>query len=224
MSDSDVISLASEFAAMVRDASFLPSELCSVVSYNMLFHGFGINEAVPEVEMINCCKLVIDRDPKKSLSMLNNQMLTWASSESVADVARRLSDYAKSVYADEVKVKMANCIASDDSAREALRLLENIWDDGVIGWPSIIDASNISRIFFNLDPKGQQRMISLFCELLGRPWAMRETNETYSGWFMGIKSALTEMNSGSFMTELRKGWFLESIDDLLKQVSHVEVS
>ena len=53
---------------------------------------------------------------------------------------------------------------------------------------------------------------------------MRETDETYSAWFMCIKSALTKMNSGSFMTELRKGWFLESIDDLLKQVSHVELS
>ncbi len=224
MSDSDVISLASEFAAVVRDASFLPSELCSVVSCNMLFHGFGINEAVPEVEMINCCKLVIDRDPKKSLSTLNSPRLTFGFSESVADVVKRLSDYAKNVYADEVKVEMANCLAGDDSAREALRLLENIWDDEVIGWPSIIDASDISSIFFNLDPKGQQRMISLFCELLERPWAMRETDETYSAWFMCIKSALTKMNSGSFMTELRKGWFLESIDDLLKQVSHVELS
>lgn len=224
MSDSDVISLASEFAAVVRDASFLPSELCSVVSYNMLFNGFGINEAVPEVEMINCCKLVIDRDPKKSLSTLNSSRLTFGFSESVADVGRRLSDYAKNVYVDEVKVKMANCMAGDDSAREALRLLENIWDDEVIGWPSIIDASDISCIFFNLDPKGQQRMISLFHELLERPWAMRETNETYSGWFVDIKSVLTERNSGSFMTELRKGWFLESIDDLLKQVSHVELS
>lgn len=223
MSDSDVISLASEFAAMVRDASFLPSELCSVVSCNMLFYGFGINEAVPKVEMINCCKLVIDRDPKKSLSTLNSPMFTFGFSESVADVVKRLSDYAKNVYTDEVKVEMANCLAGEDSAREALRLLENIWDDEVIGWPSIINASDISSIFFNLDPKGQQRMILLFRELLERPWAMRETDETYSGWFVDIKSALTETNSASFMTELRKGWFLESIDDLLKQVSNVEL-
>ena len=67
-------------------------------------------------------------------------------------------------------------------------------------------------------------MRRLFCDR-GLNLLLRDKScENRLEWLNEFKRALTETDSHSHMTELRKGWFLESIDDLLKQVSHVELS
>lgn len=223
MDDIDVIPLVLQLSTIIRNRRFSAGMFYRVIIYNQMFVGLGFDQAVPKDELINCCKSVIACDLEASIDSLSVCHSAQFTDRSTFVIVDELYKYAASDYIGKLKAEIDECVNRDGKVNEVLNLLLYIERFGGGGLLSI-SPSYVAQIFFKLNPDGQEKMRRLFCDR-GLNLLLRDKScENRLEWLNEFKRALTETDSHSHMTELRKGWFLESIDDLLKQVSHVELS
>ena len=216
LSDGELLPLVSGLSSVVKKRAFSPSLLRSVVIANMRFLELGFEEAVSKEDLVNCCKEVLRKDYWGAFEFSRYRGAEISGGEQIDAILNDLSSYAFEVYSQELSSRTKDCVLNQGPAVEILEILERSSIIGVRGFLSI-NPDDVAWAFLNLAPEGQEEL-RLIVKKACLDFGVRDEEKgECAQWFSKLRQSLSEREDGDRLTRMRKGWFIQNIDEELER-------